>query len=270
MTVYVDDAMTELHWSSAWAEVIGADGPVITDLLGRVIPNLTGQQRDDIARGHREEHSTEGRMAGGLDAAWSVATTNGLRTALACALQSAGRALRTHITGPVGSDDWHRWTRLDMPVDGVVAALVVRRHDPSADQLAASWEAVMGPLPPLDDLTETGVGEPDLCLDCWRPKGARYVTEAEAARYARHLHDLVVSSARAAYEREDEARKAMSAGLRTYARPSELREALDASLGWPGVTVPPKVRRHVEDQFAARFPALRGAGPRSDEEGQQQ
>jgi hypothetical protein len=245
----------ELRWSATWADVVGADGPVITDLIGRVIPHITEQQRGDLADAHRQRHPTEGRMALGMDRAWHVATANGLRSALACALQSADRALRTHITGPVGSDDWHRWMRLDNPVDGVIAALVVRRHDPTVAGMAAPWETVMGALPALDDLAEAD-GALEYCLECKRPTGARYVTEAEAARYARHLHGLVVASAHAALEREDETRRMLADGLRGYARPADLRMALDACLDWPGVAVPPKVRRHIEHQFAIRFPAL--------------
>jgi len=235
---------TVLHWSSAWAEVVGADGPTITDLLGRVIPTLTAEQRGDL----RRMQQSEGRTVRGLDAAWAVADANGLRTALACALQSGDRALRTHITGPVGPD-------IDDVIHCVLAALVVRRHHAPAVQLVGAWEQVMGDLPAIDDLVEAERG-PEYCLACNRPAGARYVTEAEAARYARHLHGMNVDGAEIAMREASEARRNLARRLQDYIRPAELQEALDACLDWPGVTVPLKVRRHIEDQIARRFPQM--------------
>lgn len=237
---------TVLHWSDAWAEVVGADGPTITDLLGRVIPTLTTEQRDDLRRM---------RPARGHDSAWAVADANGLRTALACALQSGDRALRTHITGPVGSGDWSLWTGIVDAIHGVLTALVVRRHHAPAVQLADAWEQAMGDLPTIADLVEAERG-PEYCLECNRPAGARYVTEAEAARYARHLHGMNVDGAKIAMQEASEARRNLARRLQDYIRPAELQEALDACLDWPGVTVPLKVRRHIEDQIARRFPQM--------------
>jgi len=233
-----------LHWSFAWAEVVGADGPTITDLLGRVIPTLTTEQRGDL----RRIRQSEGRTVRGLDAAWAVADANGLRTALACALRSGDRALRTHITGPTGPD-------IDDVIRCVLAALVVRRHHAPAVQLTDAWEQVLGDLPTIDGLVEADRG-PEYCLACNRPVGARYVTEAEAARYARHLHGMNVDGARIAAREASEARRNLAHRLQDYIRPAELQEALDACLDWPGVTVPPKVRRHIEDQIARRFPQM--------------
>ena len=219
----------ELRWSAQWAEVVGPDGPVITDILGLRVPCLTVRQRDELRCAYRDRWPVDSRVTPSLHGVWETADRNGLRTVLACAIQSVDRAIRTHITGPVGSGDWHLWVDLEEPLHRLMQALVLRRIAAPMAVLAGPWEAVMGELPPLVDLAPAE--SPRYCLECLRPLDARLVTEAEAQRHALALHDSVFGAARAAYEREDAMRRRMNDWQRDYVQIAYLQEALECALG---------------------------------------
>lgn len=241
---------TDLRWSPAWARVIGADGPVVTDLIGRRIPCLTVEQRDRLRIAHRDHWPVDNRVTPDMWRVWETADGNGLRAALACATQSADRALRTHITGPTGSDDWSRWIDIEDTLHRLMEAVVLRRVNPAMAALAWPWEQVMGALPALDDLAVAQ--GPPCCWECKRPTGARLVTEAEATRYARTLLAGHEAAARAAYEREDAMRVAMREWRADYLWISEVQEAVEAVLNWPG-KIPRKTREWIAGQLRMRL-----------------
>lgn len=243
---------TTLRWSLAWAEVVGADGPVITDLLGTRIPCMTETQRDQLRQAWKARYPVSNRAHHHLDQLREAADAHGLRAALAAALQSCDRALRTHITGPVGSDDWHRWMGITDPLRAVIHALVLRRVTRDTGALTEPWEQVMGALPQVDDLTAAEPG-PDACVECGAPRGAQYVTKAEAARYARRLQSLGEAGVRAARESEDAMRARMRDWRGHYLPIPEVRDAVEHALSGVPASTRDRIVRRLEGRLPMRF-----------------
>lgn len=248
--MYTTDApRTELRWSATWSDIVGADGPVITDFLGRSVPCLTDTDRDRLREAWRDQYPVASAVTPKDHDIWLTADRNSLRGALACALQSLDRALRTHIYGPAGSDNWHVWMGIDRALRGVVHALVLRRADPTVNVLAGPWEEVMGPLPGIDDMTVADPGYQP-CPDCGRPRGARYVTEAEAARYARALLSMTESSVQAQRAQNEETRQRMRDWRNHYLSISEVRSVIQQIRP---VKIRESVTKELEKQFLIPF-----------------
>jgi hypothetical protein len=255
-----------LHWSTSWAELVGADGYVISDILGRIAPALTEDQAAALRRG---EHDQAGGFRNGLlntaSAAWKVAELDGLQTAFACAAQSAARviaAIAPYDRESSTNDRWHRWQPAERALAGVVQALVVRRSaDPAVvEQLARVWTAVMGPLP---ERVELDTATANRCPTCNTPAGTRMVTEAEAVRYARHLRRGDEFNAEMLRERAAEATRRLAEFQRTHVDRDAVRDAVDAALTTAGATA--KVRNAIRGVLGTRSDAQPADGPRAQQ-----
>lgn len=245
-----------LHWSSAWADIVGGDGPIITDLLGRLAPALTDDDADALRRAELAGRYRES-LRRGHEQAWKLADRGGLRTALACALQSADRVIDTIAPYDPSSgtnDRRHRWRPAERALSGVVAALVVRRAaDPVLiERLAGPWTQVQGELPTYAEL-DTTVPAVNCCPHCGHPQGVRVVTEAEAARYARHLMAGQEASVRWAQEDAERARRMLAEHSRTHLSKADVREAIQVALRIPGISA--KARAELHRRFGIQEPA---------------
>lgn len=241
--------MTDLFWSAAWADYIGADGALVTQVLQRatLLDDNTAEQL------RRSELDTYGSVRGPVDAAmnrlWPVAEAHGLRGALACARQSAARAVRVHLAGDeIASDRWSIWRATDHALGFTVAALVMRAVADPADttELTRVWTAVLGPLPeryaPNEDRG------PVTCRECGGTAGAPGVSAAEADRYARHLQRGNQVFLDAAQGDVDRLRFQLGEFARTHMGHDEIRRLiaveLDAVKG-----ISPRVRAELERRF---------------------
>lgn len=233
----------ELHWSRQWADVVGGDGHLITDLVGRVIPFLT---TDDAEALRKAETPETRRAADGSNKPWEVADAHGLRAALACAHQSAGRAVDTIAPydplNPHGP--WIRWQPARRAAVGVCAALVLRRvADPElVNVLSRVWCSARGPLP---EWIDTDTEPPDTVV--------RVVSEAEAARMVRHARAGLEFSTRQAREDAAAARTALTGHMARNVSKDAIRDLIVEALDEAGIAG--KARRMFEARLAT--------GPRS-------
>lgn len=178
----------ELRWNARWAELAGVDGHLVTDLVGRLVPTLTG---DEIEAMRQTEIGWSGRfrLTSAVLDAHKVADRNGLRVVAAAARQSAHRAANVHIIGERDTRVWSDSFQLTMAArdaaENTALALVVRQHAPAdlVDRLTHVWCAVMGPLRELIPLTPA-TGN---CA-CGRPPGD-LVYAAQAAEQVRRVQD---------------------------------------------------------------------------------
>ncbi|MHA6626918.1 hypothetical protein ACU61A_15895 [Pseudonocardia sichuanensis] len=242
-----------LHWSREWADLVGGDGPIITDLLGRLAPALTDEQARQIKKA---DFARYGTVHSSLDyanrRAWEIADRNGLRTALACARQTVDRVIDTiapHNPASGTNDRWHLWSYPRRALDGVITALVIRRAAPAdlVDEFAALWCDIHGPLPESAEL-DTGVPAHDRCPECGQTRGVRVVTEAEAARYARHLQAGQAHALEWAQEDAARARRQLAEFARQHMSRDAVRELVRQELNdTPGLSA--KARAHLHQRF---------------------
>lgn len=254
-----------LHWSQAWADLVGGDGPIITDLLGRIGPALTDEQAQQVKKADFARHGTVHTSLGYAHRrAWEVADVNGLRTALACAHQSADRVIDTiaPFDRTSGTNDrWHLWSYPRRALAGVVTALVIRRNAPAelVEELLALWCDVFGPLPEYAEL-DTKVPAHDRCHECGQTQGVRVVTEGEAARYARHLLASHEHGLKWAQEDAARARRQLAEFTRTHLSRDSVRELVRQELeGTPGLSA--KARAHLHERFGIAEPTALTAVP---------
>lgn len=242
-----------LHWSKEWADLVGGDGPVITDLLGRIAPAFTDDDADRFKGATFTRHGTcRAEVDRGCKAAWDLADPNGLRTTLACAHQTADRVIDTLAPYDPSSgvnDRWHRWCYTRRALHGAVTALVVRRFAPPGlvETLSGVWCDVVGQLPDHVELDTEVPGR--RCHECGTPSGVRVVTEAAAAEAARRAYDVNVWNAEQAKRAAERATRMLAEHGRTHLSRDDVRELVRMELAaTPGLSV--KARAHLERRFA--------------------
>lgn len=183
----------ELRWNACWAELVGVDGHLVTDLVGRQVPALT----DELIEAMRQteiQWSDRFRVTSAVLEAHKIADRNGVRVVAAAARQSAERAANVHIVGERNTVEWsdsfHRTMAARHAAEHTALALVVRQHAPTelVDLLSHVWCTVMGPLRELIPL-KPAKGD---CA-CGRPPGD-VVFAADAAAQVRNVQAGVAMS----------------------------------------------------------------------------
>jgi hypothetical protein len=246
-----------LHWSQAWADLVGGDGPIITDLLGRIAPAMTDDQAAQIKKADFARHGTvHTTLEYAHRRAWAVADPNGLRPALACALQTVDRVIDCIAPFDPASgtnDRWHQWSYPRRALDGAITALVIRRAAPDdlPEELSALWCDVFEQLPVYAEL-DTEVPGPK-CFECGQVNGLRVVTEAEAARYARHLEQGMRHAVDWAEEDAAKARRQLAEFTVSHMSRDAVRELVRRELAsTPNLSA--KARAHLERRFGITAP----------------